>query len=98
MPRLLITGPSTRTPKVVSQLRRAFPWSPVTSDVRTHVIDASKLAEESDRATEMLAGKVVARVARHRAGEVLVEFEDGTRLFVDRTDSGVELSITGGAS
>jgi hypothetical protein len=63
--------------------------------VRTHVTDASKLAEESARATEVLAGKVVARVVRHREGEVLVEFEDGTRLFVDRTASGVELSITG---
>ena len=28
---------STRTPKAVPQLRRAFPWSPVTSDVRHHV-------------------------------------------------------------
>lgn len=31
--RLPITGPSTRTPKAVSQLRRAVLWSPVTSDV-----------------------------------------------------------------
>ena len=30
----VLTGPSTRTPKVVLQLRRAVPWSPVTSDVR----------------------------------------------------------------
>ena len=28
-----LTSPSTRTPKVVPQLRRAVPWSPVTSDV-----------------------------------------------------------------
>lgn len=25
---------STRTPKVVPQLRRSFPWAPVTSDVK----------------------------------------------------------------
>jgi hypothetical protein len=59
---------------------------------------ASKLEEESSRATEMLAGKVVARVVRHREGEVLVEFEDGTRLFVDHTQTDVEISITGGAA
>ena len=29
----VLTGPSTRTPKAVPQLRRAVPWSPVTSDV-----------------------------------------------------------------
>jgi hypothetical protein len=56
------------------------------------------LAQEASRATEMLKGKVVARIARHRDTEVLVEFTDGTRLFVDRSDSAVELSITGGAS
>ncbi len=56
------------------------------------------LAQEAMRATQMLKGKVVARIARHRDTEVLVEFTDGTRLFVDRSDSAVELSITGGAS
>ncbi len=56
------------------------------------------LAQEASRATEILQGKVVARIARLRNTEVLVEFTDGTRLFVDRSDSAVELSITGGAS
>jgi hypothetical protein len=32
-PAACLTSPSTRTPKVVSQLRRAVHWSPVTSDV-----------------------------------------------------------------
>jgi hypothetical protein len=31
-----LTGPSTRTPKGVPQLRRSSPWSPVTSNVREH--------------------------------------------------------------
>jgi hypothetical protein len=53
------------------------------------------LEDESTRATEMLSGKVVARVVRHRESEVLVEFTDGTRLFVDRRANGIELSITG---
>jgi len=41
------------------------------------------LDAESERATELLRGKVVARVARFRNEEVVVEFEDGTRLYVD---------------
>ena len=55
-----------------------------------------QLAEESVRATGMLAGKVVFRVWRHRTAEVVVEFTDGTRFFVDRAEDGVEISITGG--
>jgi hypothetical protein len=51
------------------------------------------LADESERATALVAGKVVARVVRHREGEVLIEFTDGTRLFVDGA-AALELSIT----
>ncbi len=51
------------------------------------------LTEEESRATEMLAGRVVTRVKRHRASEVLVEFSDGTRFFVDAATP-LELSIT----
>ena len=58
-------------------------------------LTSMQLAEESARATEMLLGKVVARVVRPKEGEVLVEFADGTRLFIDRSADGVELSITG---
>ena len=52
------------------------------------------LVNEADRATEMLKGRSVRLVRRHRANEVLIEFEDGTRLVVD-SQSPVELSITG---
>ncbi|WP_210171809.1 hypothetical protein [Mesorhizobium sp. Root157] len=51
------------------------------------------LEEESERATSMLIGKVVRRVMRHRDGEVVIEFEDGSRFFAD-SDSPLELSIT----
>jgi hypothetical protein len=54
------------------------------------------LLKEAERASELLRGKEVAVVWRHRKGEVGIEFTDGTRLFVDKTDEGVELSITGG--
>ena len=50
------------------------------------------LEEESERATSMLLGKVVRRVMRHRDGEVMIEFEDGSRFFAD-SDSPLELSM-----
>jgi hypothetical protein len=58
--------------------------------------EESELEIEARRATEKLRGKVVSVVWRHREGEVGIEFTDGTRLFVDQTPVGVELSITEG--
>lgn len=55
-----------------------------------------ELENEAQQATAMLQGKVVQVVWRHRPGEVGIQFTDGTRLFVDHTASGVELSITEG--
>jgi hypothetical protein len=54
-----------------------------------------ELKEEARNATELLSGKVVRTVWRHRAAEVGIEFTDGTRLFVDANGNSVELSITG---
>jgi hypothetical protein len=56
------------------------------------------LVSEESKATELLSGKVVSRIIRNRESEVLVEFTDGTRLFIDKSNSGLELSITGGVS
>jgi len=58
-------------------------------------VTMSSLEEEAKRATEMLSGKTISLIHRHRSGEVLIEFTDGTRLFVDRSETGLELSITG---
>lgn len=44
----------------------------------------------------MLIGKVVSAVSRHSDGEVGIEFSDGTRLFMDITAAGIEISITVG--
>jgi len=52
------------------------------------------LDEEAKRATQMLKGKVVSVVWRHREGELGIQFTDGTRLFANQTPSGLELSIT----
>lgn len=53
------------------------------------------LQTEARRATELLTGKTVLQVWRHRPAEVGIEFDDGTRLFIDVKDDAVELSITG---
>jgi hypothetical protein len=52
------------------------------------------LEDEERRATQMLRGKTVKAVRRHRAAEVVIEFSDETRFFVD-ADGPIELSITG---
>jgi hypothetical protein len=57
-----------------------------------------QLEQEAIQATELLQGKVVSLVIRHREAEVVVEFTDQCRFFVDRSQDGVELSITGGTS
>ena len=68
-------------------------------DMKTAVVphaakEKKDLAAEARRATNMLRGKSVKRVWRHRASEIGIEFEDGSRLFVDAKDSGLEVSIT----
>jgi hypothetical protein len=58
-----------------------------------------ELEKEARRATDLLRGKVVRVVWRHRANEIGLEFDDGTRLFVDVGPNGeLDVSITGGAS
>jgi hypothetical protein len=56
------------------------------------------LKAEGRSASRMLKGKIVKVVRRHRVREVLVEFTDGTRLFVDAQGDEIELSITAGPS
>jgi len=53
------------------------------------------LESEASRATELLAGKRVSLVRRPTSGTVLLEFDDGTRLFIDGKGAPPELSITG---
>ena len=54
-----------------------------------------KLAEEAARATELLRDRVVSNVWRHKEGELVIQFNDGTRLFANALNGGLELSITG---
>lgn len=57
-------------------------------------VTSEELASEARRATEMLQGKPVKVVWRHTPAELGIEFNDGTRLFVDMRPEGLELSIT----
>ena len=54
------------------------------------------LDEEAQRIQEMLKGKTVSKVSRHRSCEICIEFEDKTRLFIDiASEENLEFSITG---
>ena len=50
------------------------------------------LEQEASRATEMLKGKTVKIVQRHRDKEIAITFDDNTRLYVD-SSSPLELSV-----
>jgi hypothetical protein len=52
------------------------------------------LTSEAARATALLAGRTVQTVRRHRVEELVIEFTDGSRLFVDAPVA-LELSVTG---
>jgi hypothetical protein len=52
------------------------------------------LRDEADRLTHLLRGKAIKQAKRHRKGEILLEFDDGTRRFVDMVAEGLEISVT----
>ena len=56
------------------------------------------LTNEAAELTLMLGAKTVKSISRHRPGEIGIEFTDGSRLFVDRAEDGLELSVTAAES
>jgi hypothetical protein len=57
------------------------------------------LSQEAQDLTDLLVGKTVKFVRRHRSSEVLVEFADGTRLFVNGiNDAELDFSVADGWS
>jgi hypothetical protein len=52
------------------------------------------LEDEGRKLTDLLRGKTVKVVRRHRSGEVMIEFDDGTRLYVNNISDGFEFSVT----
>ncbi len=53
-----------------------------------------QLNNESSLASELLQKIIIARILRPRETEVVIECTDGTRFFVNKSENGVELSIT----
>jgi hypothetical protein len=53
-----------------------------------------ELEDEAAKLTDLIRGKTVKIVRRHRSREVLIEFDNGTRLFVNATPDGLEFSVT----
>jgi hypothetical protein len=52
--------------------------------------------EEEERLNALLAAKAVARLSRPDVNEVMIEFSDKTRLFVNSKMGDLDLSVTGG--
>ena len=52
------------------------------------------VTDEDLRATKLLRGKVVKKVFRNRDNELVIEFDDGTRLFIDSDNAPIDISIT----
>ncbi len=52
------------------------------------------IEEETKKIEKFIKNKVVVKVFRNRKNEFGIEFEDGTRLFIDRVEEGLELSVT----
>lgn len=52
-----------------------------------------ELKAEARIVTKMLREKVVKKIWRHTPLEIGIQFEDGTTLFVDIKEEGLELSI-----
>ena len=52
------------------------------------------LDNEAKKLTDLLKGKTVKIVWRHRRDEVAIEFDDRTRLFVNRHADGLDISVT----
>jgi hypothetical protein len=63
--------------------------------VRPMSQNLEKLEQQAERATTLLRDRVVENVWRHKEGELVIQFRGGTRLFVDASNSSIELSITG---
>ncbi len=53
-----------------------------------------RMKDEIVKINSILRGKKVLRVFQSKENEIGIEFEDGTRFFIDLTDDGFEFSIT----
>lgn len=52
------------------------------------------IEKEENKLNALLCGKVVEKIFRYKKTEVCIQFTDGTRFFINRTDDKLEFSIT----
>jgi hypothetical protein len=53
------------------------------------------LNDDELRLQSLIADKVISRVRRHRPSELMLEFTDGSRLFINVDGQDLDLSVTG---
>ena len=53
-----------------------------------------KLEQEALDLKELLKDKTVSNIVRHNEKELLIEFSDGTRFFVNSIEEKLDLSVT----
>ena len=59
-------------------------------------ITSTNLEREAAEIAMLISGRRVSVVRRHRIGEIMIEFDDGTRLFINSTPDDLDFSITDG--
>ncbi len=59
---------------------------------------AAELAAEAERITALLKGKALLRIWQHRPEAMGVEFDDGTKLYVEKNSGGLDVNIIGRAA
>ena len=59
---------------------------------------AAQLAAEAERISGLLKGKTLLRVWQHRPEAMGIEFDDGTKLYVERITGGLDVNIIGRAA
>jgi hypothetical protein len=62
--------------------------------IQEHWILSVDMKTEGKRLTKLLGGKTVRHIRKFRPQEIMVEFTDGARLYVDCPSEAVECSVT----
>lgn len=51
-------------------------------------------SREAEKILELVGGKSVSGIVRNSKNEILITFNDKTRLFINKADDGLDISIT----
>lgn len=56
----------------------------------------TNLDKEAENIKSILDGKIISDIKRFNTDEILLQFSDGTRFYINKKDPGLEFSITDG--